>query len=56
MRRKTGIALLVAAYALFLNMALAAPAYARLHTPFGATMLCGLRPSVACGHGLPERL
>ena len=36
--RKTGIALLMAEYALFLYMSLAAPAYARLHTPLGATM------------------
>ncbi|HEX2665701.1 MAG TPA: hypothetical protein VHM93_22930 [Candidatus Acidoferrum sp.] len=38
MMRKTGIALLVAAYALFLYTSLAAPAYARLHAQLGAAM------------------
>jgi hypothetical protein len=38
MMRKTGIALLVTAYVLLLYTSLAAPAYARLHTPLDATM------------------
>ena len=39
MKRKIGVGLIVAAYTLFLYIALSAPAYARAHQHLGAQML-----------------